>query len=136
MLPLRRPAGELCIEAAAPDGSQPAAPAGVRQLSCTLDAPGGLGAKLAWQPAQGGCEPRCYHIWCCWPCSPGQDPEWRWVGTARCCAYCLSLADAGVPRGASTAAFAVQPEGANGLLQELAAAARVTVSLDSAEPLS
>jgi hypothetical protein len=55
------------------------------------------------------------------------------MGTACCCAYWLSLPDAGVPSGASTATFAVQPEGANGLLQDLDAASRLTMRLDQTE---
>lgn len=132
-------AGELCIEAAA-SGGPSASPRSVGALRCThvhfsashLAAQDGDGsgsnldcmleAHLEWQPTPDGA--RCCHIWCAFD-GVAAAAEPQWLGAA--CSDAYWVARLPVPPGAIAATFTVQPEGRNGLVQSLAAAACVTV---------
>ncbi|KAL4447747.1 hypothetical protein ABPG75_004966 [Micractinium tetrahymenae] len=132
--------GELCIEAGSP-GSPPAAPGSVGGLRCEglqlsgsgAGSDGGdpssamLAARLGWQAPAGGTR-RC-HVWCGFDGAAGQAAaEPRWLGVACANGFCASGMP--VPAAATAVTFIVQAEGRNGLAQELAAAACVTVSLE------
>lgn len=124
-------------------GREPAPPASVQCLSCSLvqaeQAPGvfsGSGtamltARLAWQPPPGEAPPQCCHVWCWFEGNSGGElAAPAWLGTA--CADGYVAAGLEAPQGAATAVFAVQPEGASRLVQELVAAARLRVRLPAA----
>lgn len=137
------PSGELCVEAGVP-GSLPTAPSGVSDLRCEVlqlghdaGSSGGRGhdnpsaavlaAMLQWQVAAAGV--RCCHVWCVFEDgAAGTAAEPCWLGVACTGAFCVS--GLAVLAGASAVTFLVQPEGRNGLVQELASAARVSVSIE------
>lgn len=146
------PAGEICVEAA-PASGLPAGPASVQQLTCSslqLSAAGAaaveaaladaeeagtgsrqVAARLSWVPPPGDAI-RCCHVWWCSHTSAAaagtqEACQWQWLGAAFADGFWV--AGLAVPPGAAQLVFVVQPEGCNGLAQELAAAARVTASL-------
>lgn len=131
------------MEAAPAGGTEPSPPGSVQRLSCsslqTAEAaaePSGSGgatlaARLAWQPPPGEAPPRCCHVWC-WFEGPagGKLAAPAWLGIASADGYVAAGLEA--PLDAAAAVFAVQPEGASGLVQELATAARLCVRLPAA----
>lgn len=139
-------AGEVCLEAAPPSG-QPAAPTSVQQLQLTLhDAPGPsmeaaaaeneeaagrLTGRLTWEPPPSAAAIRCCHVW--WSRGTAaadgtaEALQWQWLGAAFAGAFWLQHLD--VLLHASPIVFAVQPEGSNGLVQDLAAAARCATAV-------
>lgn len=87
-----------------------------------------LAAQLAWRPPPDSGAARCCHVWCAFVASGGQllAPP-RWLGVACVDGYCIT--DLLVPAEATWVVFTVQPEGPNGLVQQLEHAAQVEVSL-------
>jgi hypothetical protein len=87
-----------------------------------------LAAQLAWRPPPNSGGVRCCHVWGTFLASGGQPlaPP-RWLGAA--CADGYRITDLLVPAEAMQASFTVQPEGPNGLVQELQHAAQVEVGL-------
>lgn len=133
--------GELCIEPHVP-ASPPAAPGSVTDLACeglqlkravaSADSGDSVGvtltAQLSWQAPVTSV--RCCHIWCAFDggaAGPAAAAP-RWLGVACADAFCVSGLP--MPAGVAAATFWVQPEGRNGLVQELEAAACVSVGIE------
>ncbi|KAL4853952.1 Cytosolic endo-beta-N-acetylglucosaminidase 2 [Chlorella vulgaris] len=125
--------GELSIEEAVPGAGPPAPPGCVEQLRCSNaevtyaptaadDAAAVLTARLDWRPPTDGPPARRYSVWC----SFDTDTAGRWLGTASTTQYWARVR---LPLGSTAATLVVQSEGCNGLVQDLAASARVEVSL-------
>lgn len=87
-----------------------------------------LTAQLSWQAPVTSV--RCCHIWCAFDggaAGPAAAAP-RWLGVACADAFCVSGLP--MPAGVAAATFWVQPEGRNGLVQELEAAACVSVGIE------
>ncbi|KAL4424425.1 hypothetical protein ABPG77_005668, partial [Micractinium sp. CCAP 211/92] len=133
--------GELCIEPSMA-GCAPALPDSVSDLVCkglqlkrnagTTDSKDGGGGMLAawlqWQAPASGV--RCCHVWYAFDgCAAGAAAaEACWLGVA--CADALYVSGLAAPARVAAVTFWVQPEGRNGLVQELAAAMRVRFGLE------
>lgn len=116
-----------------PGAGPPAPPGSVEQLRCSNaevtsaptaadDAAAVLTARLDWRPPTDGPPARRYSVWC----SFDTDMAARWLGTASTTQYWARVC---LPLGSTAATLVVQSEGCNGLVQDLAASARVEVSL-------
>lgn len=145
-------AGELCIEAASPNGEcGPVAPASVQQLQCSsldlADAPAEppadpgtvaaaeqqlLSAQLTWLPPAGSTL-RCCHVWCSFSAggdsSSGSKERFEPQRLGAACTNSYSIACLPVPSGATAVQFTVQPEACNGQAQPLHQAAHVAANL-------